>query len=153
MLRWLLRAGVVVAAVVVASAYALAFAADRFFGADYWLVERQTDEAVVALQKSQWTQDHPDGSGGDRDVAEIYGSPLSQERVLFASGDRVLRPEERPGLPLLMVSKASENPLQAKSVYLVARYATVAAAVAGLLGLGALRLLRPRRGTTSAATG
>ena len=141
MLRRLIRLGVGLAAGLAVLALPAAWLLDTFAGGDYWLYEAKADAPTFALEKAQWRADHADGkSGSDEDVVSIYGAPFSRERVILASKDRVRRPEERPSLALLDVRKSKgENPLQAKTVLLLARYAAIGGAAAAILGLVLLR--------------
>ena len=70
------------------------------------------------------------------------GNPLSEPvRIVLPAGDKMIRPMEDTSLLLLPVNKsAGENPLQARTVWLFARYLG-----AGFLVLGLAGLLMPRR--------
>ena len=71
------------------------------------------------------------------DVASLYGNPLSTPiRIVLPDGDKLIRPVEDTSLLLLPVDKsAGENPLQARTVWLFARYLAGAFLVLGLAGL------------------
>jgi hypothetical protein len=75
-------------------------------------------------------------------VADIYGIPASRPvRVIAPGSDRLIRPEEDPGLLLMTVDKqAGENPLQAQTVWFFARFA-----IPPLLLLGIIGIFLPRR--------
>ena len=137
MLRRLIRLGGWLAAGIAVLAFPAAWLLDTLAGGDYWLYEPKADAPTLALEKAQWKADHADGRGGsDEEVVSIYGAPFSRERVILAAADRVHRPEERPSLALLEVRKSKgENPLQARTVSLLARYAALGGAVVALLGL------------------
>jgi hypothetical protein len=144
-LRTLLRVATLAACGVALLAYPAAFGLDALFGKDVWLVEEQTDASVVAIQRSQWKADHPDGKPGDpREVAEIYGTPLSRERVILFSDARLLVPPEDPSVAVLRVTKASENPLQRRTVRYAAKWVAIGAAAAALVGFLLLRVTRRR---------
>ncbi len=76
-------------------------------------------------------------------VAEIYGNPMSKPvRVIFPDADRLIRPEEDPGLLLLEVDKQKgENPLQARTLWFFGKFAVPALVLLGLIGF-----VLPKRG-------
>lgn len=145
MIRRLLRFGGILGLALAILAFPLAYGADAFFGKDVWMVQPKAPELVV-LERSQWKEDRKPGAPADeREVAGLYGAPLSKERVLFPDKARLVTPEEAPGTTLLEVKKSEgENPLQAKTVFLFARYTAIGGALAAVAAFLLLRLTRPR---------
>ena len=95
---------------------------------------------VVQMQKLLWQKGEP--------VAEIYGVPAgAEQQVVLPDVPRIVRPEEDPSLALYPIDKAAgENPLQEKSVWFAARFASLALAALAAASWAGLWLLRARRG-------
>lgn len=76
------------------------------------------------------------------EIALLYGNPLSGTiRVVLPSGDKMIRPQEDTSLLLLQVDKSKgENPLQARTIWLFAKFFA-----GGFLILGLLGFILPRR--------
>ena len=147
MIRGLLKVGTIVAAAIAILAFPAALALDAIAGKDAWLVADGKDPAIVALEKSQWKAEHPDGKAANpREIVDLYGSPLGDApvRVIAVSSERLVTPSEDPSLTVLRVDKSRENPLQKQTVDFAAMWAAVGAGAAALVGLLVLRLSRKR---------
>ena len=95
------------------------------------------DEATVATNRGLWELD----GSPKAEVAGIYGTPaMGLERIVFAGGDRILRPKEDPSLALYL-NRGADHPLQAQTLY----YFGVPAAVTGVLAGIALLVLGRRK--------
>jgi len=110
----------------------LALTLDRGLGKEVRLISPH-ESRTVQVNRALYASGDP--------VAEIYGNPLSSSvRVIAPDPERVIRPDEDPSLVLMAVNKQEgENPLQARTVWL---FAKVASLVLGLFGLAALALPR-----------
>jgi hypothetical protein len=86
------------------------------------------DPTLVKLNRSLYMP-------GDA-VPDLYGNPLSEQtRVVLPASDRLVSPTEDPVLVLLQVDKlAGENPLQAKTVWYLARFLVAGFVLVGLVG-------------------
>ena len=134
----LLKIGGILALTALILIWPTAWALDRFAGRDVTIITPHAPE-IVAVNQELWDE-------GD-EVAEIYGVP-SQEtiRVLFADPTEILVPKENPTQVLLAVDKqAGENPLQARTVWFVAKRAGIGFGAVGVLALGTAGLLTRRR--------
>lgn len=82
----------------------------------------------------------------DTPVVSLYGEPLGPPtRVVMCDSTSLVSPPEQPGLRLLPVDKQrGENPLQTKTVWFAARWASVGSGAAGLAALMVLLILRHR---------
>ncbi|GEM_PF-6323777 len=80
-------------------------------------------------------------------VVSLYGEPLGEPvRLVLFDDSKLVVPEENPKLRLLPVDKQSgENPLQAKTVWFAAKWASIISAIFGLAGIGLWLFLRSRR--------
>jgi len=134
-LKWLAMAALVGAALALAAGLVV----DRFASQDVVMVVPDAKE-VVSLRKATWAPGDP--------VAELYGLPVSEPiRVVMPDSERLVRPEEDPGLLLLMLDKSSgDNPLQVKTVWFAARWVAVAGGIVSALSVLAFLLLRSRPG-------
>ena len=106
---------------------------DRGFGQDVLLIAPH-DEAAVELNRGLYSPPEP--------VAALYGNALSKPvRVILPAEDHLIRPEEDPSLVLLKVDKQKgENPLQAQTVWFLAKFV-----LPGLFLMGLAGFLLPRR--------
>ena len=113
---------------------ALAATLDFGFGQDLLLVAPH-EPGTVQVNRALYLEGDP--------VAELYGNPLDKPvRLIGPDPARIIRPEEDAGLVLFTVDKQQgENPLQARTVWLLARAAMLGF---GLLGLSGLVLPRKR---------
>lgn len=136
-MRTLLKWGGAAALVALVLIWPTAWALDRFAGRDVTIITPHAPE-IVTVNQQLWIE-------GD-DVAEIYGVPTEQiVRVLFADTSEIVVPKENPSQILLAVDKqAGENPLQARTVWFVAKRAGLGFGVAGVLALGVAGLLTRR---------
>ncbi|MBI4576659.1 MAG: hypothetical protein HY722_10395 [Planctomycetes bacterium] len=116
---------------------ALAAAVDAAWGREVLpIAPHHTD--VVALNRATWQLGEP--------VAEVYGLPARAPiRVIRPDPARLVVPEEDRTLVLLAVDRqAGENPLQARTLGVAARYAMLAGAALSAAGAAVRWLGRPR---------
>ncbi len=103
------------------------------------------DAPVVEANRSIFD---PADAQDAREVASIYGTPFGEpRRILFADAAQVIVPEENRDLRLLKKA-GDENPLQATTVWFVARMASLGAGAAAL-ALGLLAAFLRRRAAAS----
>jgi hypothetical protein len=103
-------------------------AADRWLGRDVLMIVPH-DPAAVEMNRSLFLPGDP--------VPAIYGNPMRERvRVIAPDPEHLIRPDEDPSLLLLRVDKgAGENPLQARTLWFLARYLVPLAWLVGLAGL------------------
>ncbi len=115
-------------------ALALAVLLDFGFGEDLLMVSPH-EPGTVEVNRMLYLEGDP--------VSELYGNPLEKPvRLIGPDPARMIRPEEDGNLVLFTVNKQQgENPLQARTVWLLAKAAMLGF---GLLGLAGLALPRNR---------
>lgn len=96
-----------------------------------------------------------DGSKTPKTVMQIYGLPGEEpEKVVFVPEEKLVRPPENPDVVFLPVDKSKgENPLQAKTVEFVAKYAVGGGVLGAVLCLLGLLLVRPAKPVTTSDAG
>lgn len=102
------------------------------------IIAPKADE-IVELEKELWLPGDP--------VADIYGTPMDQPTlVVMPDQTKLIYPSEDDSLVLLKVDKqAGDNPLQAKTVWFVTRWAALALSMSAVLTFFAgFRLCRRR---------
>lgn len=100
---------------------------DYGFGTDVVMIA-PNDEATVELNRAMYIPGDP--------VPELYGNPMSKPvRVVLASQEDLIRPEEQSDLVLLKVDKLQgENPLQVQTVHLFSRFLIPGFLILGVAG-------------------
>jgi hypothetical protein len=122
-----------------------------------WIID-PFDAGTIEISRFTFEADHPNWDAAKADasdpataqtVAKIYGNPSSEPLpVLWVPADNIIHPKELPGLALLPQDYDTTGKYwQSDTVWLICRYLTIAAAVAGgaLLGLWGLLRLWHRR--------
>ncbi len=87
------------------------------------------DPGTVKINRAMYMSGDP--------VAELYGSPLSNPiRLIAPDQDHILRPKEDDSIVLFTVDRQQgENPLQARTVWLFAKFAALGFGLLGFAGL------------------
>jgi hypothetical protein len=109
--------------------------------------------SAVEVNRGLWELDRPDPSSADfeKRVIALYGNGSERVKAVFVPAERFIRPPEKPGLVLLPVDKQKgENPLQAQTVWFVAKWALLGTAWAGVMLCGAWQFLRARQRAATA---
>lgn len=80
----------------------------------------------------------------DDDPAELYGVPIGAPIEIVLAGDAVVAAEKHPELKLYYVGENSGKPLQARTIWFLARMIALAS-LAAAIGLLVLRAVLARR--------
>lgn len=95
------------------------------------------EEKQVRINRGMFKLDPPDKTSPDwrKKVMGIYGLPNDHpDVVVFVPESKITRPVEDPSIAFMLVDKdKGENPWQLKSFLFVAKWGTIAAAVAAVL--------------------
>src|SRR5436190_195621 len=106
------------------------------WGRDVVLISPASELEVID-NKDSWKKGEP--------VAKIYGHDNGPARVIFAKKENLIIPDEDKSLTLLKVNKQkSENPLQAQTLWFLAKWLTIGGFAAHFAGLIFRAILRKR---------
>jgi hypothetical protein len=145
--RKVLAAGWIGAFVLAALAYPAAAVFDGMAADEHVLTAFH--ESKVVVNQAMFELDAPDPKGPDfpRKVMEIYGIPQDKPlRVLFVPEGRFTRPKELPTLRFILVDNVTRlKPLEAQTLYFLAKWVTGGAALGGIALLAVWLFLQRRR--------
>ena len=155
-MRWLkLLLALSIAGVVLA--YPLAYGLEQVAGQEVVRIT-PSDPALVQLNRQSFDpafdidQSAPPAKQKQqlrRAIAELYGQNASEPEVLvFLDESRIIQPPEDPSLTLYQVV-GEEHPTQAKLLYFIAKFVSIACAIGGLVLFGLLRWLGKRQPSPS----
>lgn len=132
----------IVGALVAVGAPLAAWQVDERYGVEVQMIAPHAPE-VAEMERLLADETTP--------AVTLYGEPLGPPvRLVLTDQSRLIRPPEQPGLVLMPVDKQlGENPLQAKSVWFIAKWSCLGAGVFALVALGLWGVLLRRRHAVS----